>query len=93
MSTNLGPGEDDLGSGHGLALLLGELLGDGLDLGGVDEQGRANVVVAKGGVGGDDDVLLGAVLNQRQVREQWVALDLVDGGDNASLLDDGLDLV
>jgi hypothetical protein len=33
-----GPGEDNLGGGDLLALGLGEALGDGLDLGGVDEE-------------------------------------------------------
>lgn len=92
MAANLGPGEDDLGGGDGLALLLGEALGDGLDLGGVDEQGEAAGVVAKGRVGGDDDALLLAVLDQGVVGQTGVALDLVGGGDNAGGLDDGLDL-
>lgn len=92
MAANLGPGEDDLGGGDGLALLLGEALGDGLDLGGVDQQGEAAGVVAKGRVGGDDDALLLAVLDQGVVGQTGVALDLVGGGDNAGGLDDGLDL-
>lgn len=92
MAANLRPGEDDLGGGDGLALLLGEALGDGLDLGGVDEQGEAAGVVAKGRVGGDDDALLLAVLDQGVVGQTGVALDLVGGGDNAGGLDDGLDL-
>lgn len=33
-----GPGEDDLGGSDLLALGLGEALGDGLDLRGVDEE-------------------------------------------------------
>lgn len=92
MAANLGPGQDDLGGGDGLALLLGEALGDGLDLGGVDQQGEAAGVVAKGRVGGDDDALLLGVLNQGVVGQAGVALDLVDGGDDAGGLDDGLEL-
>lgn len=92
MAANLGPGEDDLGGGDSLALLLGEALGDGLDLGGVDQQGEAAGVVAKGRVGGDDDALLLAVLNQGVVGKTGVALDLVGGGDDAGGLDDGLEL-
>lgn len=92
VAANLGPGEDDLGGGDGLALLLGEALGDGLDLGGVDQQGDAAGVVAKGRVGGDDDALLLAVLNQGVVGQAGVALDLVGGGDDAGGLDDGLEL-
>lgn len=92
MAADLGPGEDDLGGSDGLALLLGEVLGDGLDLGGADEQGQADGVVAKGRVGGDDDALLLAVLNQGVVGETRVAFDLVGGGDNAGGLDDSLEL-
>jgi len=92
VAADLGPGEDDLGGSDGLALLLGEVLGDGLDLGGVDEQGQTDGVVAKGRVGGDDDALLLAVLNQGVVGETRVAFDLVGGGDNAGGLDDSLEL-
>lgn len=92
VAANLGPGEDDLGGGDGLALLLGQVLGDGLDLVGVDEQRDALGVVAKGGVGGDDDALLGAVLDQGRVGETRVALDLVGGGDDAGGRDNGLEL-
>lgn len=92
MAANLGPGQDDLGGGDGLALLLGEALGDGLDLGGVDQQGEAAGVVAKGGVGGDDDALLLGILDQGVVGQAGVALDLVGGGDDAGGLDDGLEL-
>lgn len=93
VAANLGPGEDDLGGGDGLALLLGQVVGDGLDLVGADEQGQALCVVAEGGVGGDDDALLGAVVDQGLVGEAGVALDLVDGGDDAGGLDDGVELL
>lgn len=92
VAANLGPGEDDLGGGDGLALLLGQVLGDGLDLVGVDEQREALGVVAKGGVGGDDDALLGGVLDQGRVGETRVALDLVGGGDDTGGGDDSLEL-
>lgn len=92
VAADLGPGEDDLGGGDGLALLLGQVLGDGLDLVRVDEQREALGVVAKGGVGGDDDALLGGVVDQGVVGQTGVALDLVDGGDDAGGLDDGLEL-
>ena len=92
VAAELGPGEDDLGGGDGLAGAAGEALGDGLNLGGVDEQGLAQRVVAKGRVGGDDDVLLGAVVDQGLVGDARVALDLVDGGDDAGFLDDALEL-
>lgn len=92
MAAELGPGEDDLGGGDGLAGGLGETLGDGLDLVGVDEQGHAPAVVAKGRVGGNVDVVLGAELDQRRVGEAGVTLDLVDGGGDTGVLDDGLKL-
>lgn len=92
MTTNLRPGQNHLRSGDGLALSLGEALGDGLDLGLIDEQGNADVVVAEGGVGGNEDVLLGAVVDHGGVGEAGVALDLVHGGDNAGVVDDGLEL-
>jgi hypothetical protein len=92
VAADLGPGEDDLGGGDGLALLLGQVLGDGLDLLGVDEQREALGVVAKGRVGGDDDALLGAVVDQGQVGETGVALDLVGSGDNAGGLNGSLEL-
>lgn len=92
VAANLGPGEDDLSGGDGLALLLGQVLCDGLDLVGADEQREALGVVAKGGVGGDDDALLGGVLDQGLVGETRVALDLVDGGDDAGGSNDGLEL-
>jgi hypothetical protein len=91
-AADLGPGEDDLGGGDLLALGLGEALGDGLDLGGVDEEGQAEAVVAKGRVGGDVDVLGVAVGEEVLLGQLGVALDLVDGGDDTGVLDDGLDL-
>jgi hypothetical protein len=86
------PGEDDLGGGDGLALGGAEALGDGLDLGDVDEEREAPGVVAKGGVGSQNDALLLEVCDELGVGEARVALDLVDGGDDAGVLDDGLEL-
>lgn len=86
------PGENDLRGGHSLALSLGETVGDGLDLGGVDEQRDAPGVVAKGGVGGQDDTLLLEVGNELGVGDAGVTLDLVNGGGDTGLLDDGLEL-
>lgn len=87
-----GPGDDDLSGGDGLALGGSETVGNGLDLGGVDEQRDVPAVVAEGRVGCDDDVLLGAVVNQGGVGQARVALDLVDGGDDASGSDDAFEL-
>lgn len=86
------PGEDNLGGGHGLALGGAEALGDGLDLGDVDEEGETPGVVAKGGVGGQDNALLLEVCDELGVGEARVALDLVGGGDDTGVLDDGLEL-
>ena len=93
VAADLGPGEDDLGGGDGLALDLGQAVGDGLDLGDGDQQRQAERVVAERRVGGDEDVLLGAVLDQRVVGDARVALDLVDGGHDAGGFDDVLELV
>lgn len=92
MAAELGPGEDDLGGGDLLAG-GGQAVGDGLDLGGVDEERHAPAVVAKGRVGGDVDVVLGGKLNEGRVGQAGVALDLVDGGDDARVLDDGLEVL
>lgn len=91
-STDLGPGEDDLGRGNLGTLGLGQAVGDGLDLGGVDKEGVAKAVVAKGRVGGDVDVLLVAVVEELAAREPGVALDLVDGRDDTGIVDDSFEL-
>lgn len=93
MAAQLRPCEDDLGGRDRLALGLGQALRNRLDLGRVDQQRQAPGVVAKGRVRRDQDVLLGGVLDELGVGDAWVTLDLVDGGDDASVLDDGLELV
>lgn len=70
-----------------------EAVGNGLDLGGVDEQRNVPAVVTKGGVGCDDNVLLGAVLDQRKVGVARVTLDLIDSGDDTSSANNTLKLV
>lgn len=92
VAANLGPGEQDVGGGDGLALGGSEALSDGLDLGVDDQERGADGVVAKGGVGSQDNVLLGAELDEGKVEEAGVALDLVGGGDDAGGLDDRLEL-
>lgn len=88
MAADLGPGEDDLGAGGVV------LLGDGLDGGVGDEQGQAEAVVTEGRVGGDVDALLLGVGDQGVVLvEARVALDLVDRGDDARGLADGLEVL
>lgn len=88
VTADLGPGEDDLGGGG--VDLLGNLLNDVV----LNEQGQAETVVAEGGVGGDVDALLLGVLDEGAVLlEEGVALDLVDGGDDAGGVDDGLEVV
>lgn len=86
VAANLAPGEDELSGGDA------ETVGDLLDLVGVDEQRHANVVVAKGRVGSQVNALLGAVLDELGLGETGVALDLVDGGGDAGLLDENVDL-
>lgn len=92
MAADLRPGEDHLRGRHRLALRLRQPLGDGLDFGGVDQQGQAEQVVAEGRVRRDQDVLLRGVLDEFRLGETWVAFYLVGGGDDASVLDDGLEL-
>jgi hypothetical protein len=92
VATDLGPGENDLGTSDGLAKLLGETLGRGDDVGVGDEEGLADAVVSKGRVGGDVDVLLLAVLDVFFLLEAGVSLDLVDGGNNARVGDNGIEL-
>lgn len=92
VATDLGPGENDLGTSDGLAKLLGEALGRGDDVGVGDEEGLANAVVSKGRVGSDVDVLLLAVLDMLFLLEAGVSLDLVDGGNNTGVGDDGIEL-
>lgn len=87
VAADLGPGEDDLGGGG--VELLSDLLDDVV----LDEQGQAEAVVAEGGVGGDVDALLLGVLDEGVVLlEEGVALDLVDGGDDAGGVDNGLEV-
>lgn len=92
MTTDLGPGENDLGRRDRLALGLGEALGDGLDVGLVDQEGHANVVVSKGGVSRDQDVLLGAVVDHGGVGQPGVALNLVNRRNDTGVVDDSLEL-
>jgi hypothetical protein len=88
VAADLGPGEDDLGGGGA------EALGDGLDLGVLDQQGQAVAVVAESRVGGDVDALLAGVLDEGVVLlEEGVTLDLVGGGDDAGGVDDGLEVL
>lgn len=92
MVTEDRPGDNDLGGGDGLALSSAETVGDSLDFGGIDKQRNVPAVVAESGVSGDDDVLLGAVLDQGDVGKSRVTFDLIDGGDDASGGDDALEL-
>lgn len=92
VAADLGPGEDDLGGSDRLALLLSQAVSDSLDLVGVDEQREALGVVAKGGVGGDDDALALAVVDQGLVGNTRVTLDLVGSGHDAGSFDDSLEL-
>lgn len=78
------PSNDDLGGGDSLAPGGSESVGNGLDLGVVDEQRDVPAIIAEGRVGCDDDVLLGGVFNQGKVGKARVTLDLINGGDNAS---------
>ena len=84
VSADLTPGENDL-SGCG-ALLLG----DSLNLRTGDEERDVEEVVTKGGVGGDVDVLLLSIGDKLLARKNRVALDLVNGRDEAGLLDQSL---
>lgn len=93
VAVKLGPGENDLCGSDSLALDLGETLCDGLDLWDVDEQREAEEIVSKCGIRCDDDALFLAVFDQRRVRDSRVSLNLVDGGNNARVLDDCLQLI
>jgi hypothetical protein len=110
VAADLGPGEDHLGGGDGLAEASGGFGGDGLDVVVGDEEGDVELVVAEGlkllvgnfkqkvkggayGVSGDVDALLGGVLDQLRALENRVTLNLVGSGDNASGVDDGLEVL
>jgi hypothetical protein len=92
VAANLSPGKENMGGSDSLALGSGQALGSGLDVGVGDEKRSADGVVAKGGVGSDDDVLLVAVLHQLGVEETRVALDLVGRGGDTGGVDDGVEL-
>lgn len=92
VAANLSPGEQNVGGGDLAALGGSQTLGDGLDLVVDDQEGGADGVVAKGRVGGKDDLLLGGVLDEGLVEETGVALDLVDGGHNTGGVDDSVEL-
>lgn len=87
-----GPGNNDLGSSNGLSLGGTETVGNSLDLGGIDEQRDVPAVVTESGVRSDNDVLLGAIFDQRKVGDTRVTLDLVDSRDNAGGSNDSLKL-
>jgi hypothetical protein len=87
VTANLGPGEDDLCGGGTDA--VGDLL-DGL-VG--DEQGLTDHVVTEGRVLGDVDTLLTHPLDEVGLEEARVALDLVGGGCDASLVDQSLEVL
>lgn len=92
VAAELRPGQHDLGARDRLARGLGKALGDGLRLGHADQQRQAEAVVAEGRVGGDVDALLRGVLDELGLGVARVALDLVDSGDDARLLDQVLEL-
>lgn len=92
MPAKLAPRQNHLRRRHGLSLRGGQALGDGFDFGSVDQKGDVEQVVPEGGVRGDEDVLGGGVLDELGLREAGVALDLVDGGDDAGVFDDGFEL-
>lgn len=92
LSANLGPSEDDLRGCNVNSLGLRQLVGDGLDLGGVDEQRQTEAIVSKGRVGRDVDVILVAEGNHLVLVKLGVALDLIDGGGDARVGDDLLQL-
>ena len=72
---------------------LNLLLSNRLDFLVLEQLGLANVVVAERRVSGDVDVVFLVVLDDVLDRQQRVALELVDGGSNAGLLDQDIDLM
>lgn len=93
VTAMLRPSQDNLSGSNGLALSGGETLSGSLDVRVGDDEGLADTVVAKGRVSSDDDVLLLEVLDQGKVEDARVTLNLVDGRDDASVVDDGLELL
>lgn len=87
VSTDLAPGKDDLSGCDTL------LLGNSLDLRACDEERDVEEVVAEGGVGGDVNVLLLGVGDELLAGENRVTLDLVDGRDEAGLLNQRLEIL
>jgi hypothetical protein len=87
VAANLAPGKDDL---SGCSALL---LGDSLDLRPGDKERDVEEVVAKGGVGGNMNVLLLGIGDELLAGKDRVALDLVDGRDKSSLLNQSLEVL
>lgn len=87
------PGEENLSGGDGLALGSGQAGSDGLDVLVDDQQGGADGVVTEARVGSDDDALGLAEVDELGAGETGVALDLVGGGSDAGVGDDGLELL
>lgn len=87
MSANLTPCKDDLCRGGTL------LLSNSLDFRPGDQKGNIEEVVAKGRVGGDVDILFLGIRNKLLARKDRVALDLVDSGNQAGLLDQSLEVL
>lgn len=87
VAANLAPSQNDLCRGSA------DLIGNRLDLGAGDEQRDIEEVVAKGRVGGNMDILLLCKSDELLGAENRVTLDLVDGGDDAGLLDEGLEVL
>jgi hypothetical protein len=93
VATNLGPGKEDLCGCDLGALLLGETLRNGLDLGVGEEERGVDHVVSKGRVGGNVNVLLLAVSDELRLDEERVTLDLVGSGSDTGTLDEGLEVL
>ena len=87
VSTDLTPGKDDLSRSGAF------LLSNGLHLRTGDQEGDVEEVVAEGGVGGDVNVLLLGVGDELLAGENRVTLDLVDGRDEAGLLNQRLEIL
>lgn len=93
VATMLRPSEDNLSRSNGLALSSRETLSGSLDVRVSNDEGLADTIVAKGRVSSDNYVLLLEVFDQGKVEDARVTLNLVDGRDDASVVDDGLELL
>lgn len=86
VATNLGPGEQ-----HFSRCSI-EAFGNSFNLVVIDKERYASSIIAKGGVGSEEDAFLCAILDEILLDQAGVALYLVGGGGYSSSFDNILEL-